>query len=151
MRTRFAACAISVALVAPAIAADAQMIVNDANGSVNQVADRLTAAAEKAGAMIVARVDHAQNAASVDTDMAPTTVVIFGNPKIGTPIIMSDKRAGLDLPIRVLIWKEGDRTKIGYLDPAVLAERYDLDETAKESVRKMTGALEKLTAAAAKQ
>lgn len=141
--------AVALGLATPAIAADSQMIVKEAQGSVDDVANRLVAAAEQAGAMIVARVDHAQNAVSVKSELTPTTLVIFGNPKIGTPIIQSDRRAGLDLPIRVLIWQEGEATRIGYLDPAVLAERYELDEAAQASIEKMTGALDKLTGAAA--
>ncbi|MCP1199219.1 DUF302 domain-containing protein [Notoacmeibacter sp. MSK16QG-6] len=141
--------AAALGIAGPVIAADSQMIVKEAQGSVDDVAGRLVAAAEQAGAMIVARVDHTQNAASIETEMPPTVLVIFGNPKIGTPIIQSDRRAGLDLPVRVLIWQDGETTRIGYLDPSVLADRYELDEAAQASIEKMTGALKKLTEAAA--
>ncbi len=141
--------AVALGLAGPAIAADSQMLTKNAEGSVDEVASRLVDVAKQAGAMIVARVDHAQNAASVEADMPPTVLVIFGNPEIGTPIIQSDRKAGLDLPIRVLIWQEGEVTKIGYLDPTVLASRYELDEGAKASIEKMAGALNKLTDAAA--
>ena len=56
--------------------------------------------------------------------LEPTILVMFGNPKIGTPIIAADRRAGLDLPIRVLIWEEAGKTKLGYENPADLKSSY---------------------------
>lgn len=75
------------------------------------------------------------------------TMVMFGNPKLGTPILQAAPQAGIDLPIRVLIWVEGGTTKIGYLDPAALKERYSVGG-ADMSFKRMAGALDKLTNAA---
>jgi uncharacterized protein (DUF302 family) len=77
------------------------------------------------------------------------TLVIFGNPKIGTPIMKSNIRAGLDLPIRVLIWEEGGKTMLGATDPDALKERYSVTG-ADKAVMTMKGALGKLMGAAAK-
>ncbi len=95
-----------------------------------------------------ARVDHAAGAKKVDAELADATLVIFGNPKIGTPIMQSNLKAGLDLPIRVLIWSEGGKTQLGALDPATLKTRYALGESADGALGTMKGALGKLMGAA---
>lgn len=115
--------------------------------SVEETVAKLTAAIENAGAKVFAVVDHAAGATNVGQELAPATLVIFGNPAIGTPIMQGNIRAGLDLPIRVLVFEEARETKIGYLDPASLKERYDVSG-ADEAFAKMTGALNKLTDAA---
>ena len=121
-------------------------IVRDSSHSVSQTADRLAAAVEAAGAKVFATVDHAAGAKAVGDELAPTVLVIFGNPKIGTPIIKADRRAGLDLPLRVLIWEEDGATRVGYEDPENLKARYGIE--ADESFAAMKNALEKLTTAA---
>lgn len=117
--------------------------------SVEKTVAQLTAAVEGAGAKVFAVVDHAAGAAKVDAKLAPSTLVIFGNPKIGTPVMQANIRAGLDLPLRVLVFEEGGKTIIGYLDPAKMKARYDISGV-DEVFTKITGALNKLTDAAAK-
>lgn len=122
-------------------------IVKTSPATVAQTADKLVAAVENAGATVFARVDHAAGARSVDADLADMTLVMFGNPKLGTPILQAAPRAGLDLPIRVLIWDEAGETQLGYLDPAALKQRHGV-EGADAAFEAMTGALDKLTDAA---
>ena len=122
-------------------------IIKDSASDVATTADKLVTAVEGAGAKVFARVDHAAGAASVDAELAPMTLVMFGNPKLGTPILQSAPQAGLDLPIRVLIWDDNGATKIGYLDPADFKARYSV-EGADKSFEMMAGALGKLTDAA---
>lgn len=117
--------------------------------SVEKTVAQLTAAIEGAGAKVFAVVDHAAGAKKVDAKLAPATLVIFGNPKIGTPVMQANIRAGLDLPLRVLVFEEDGKTKIGYLDPAKLKQRYEISG-ADEVFAKITGALNKLTDAAGK-
>jgi len=117
--------------------------------SVEKTVAQLTAAVEGAGAKVFAVVDHAKGAENVGEKLSPATLVIFGNPKIGTPVMQANIRAGLDLPLRVLVFEEGGATKIGYLDPAKLKARYAISG-ADEVFAKITGALDKLTDAAAK-
>ena len=136
---------IAFLLALPAAAAD--LIEKTSPHDVATTADRLVAAIEKAGAKVAARIDHAANAASVGTEMEPTVLVVFGNPKIGTPIIMSDRRAALDLPVRVLVYADGGETKMIATDPTALAARYDAK--AEQAVTTMTGAINKLMDAAA--
>lgn len=122
-------------------------IIKESPASVEITADKLEAAIGAAGATVFARIDHAAGAKSIDAELEDMTLVVFGNPKIGTPIMQAEPRAGLDLPIRVLIWEDQGQTKIGYLDPAALQERYSI-EGADQSFMTMKGALEKLTNAA---
>lgn len=128
--------------------ADAQMITKESANDVKTTVDRLEAAVNKAGATVFARVDHAGGAAKVDMELAPMEVLIFGNPKLGTPIIQANPQAGLDLPIKVLVWQDGDKVMIGYLDPEALKARYEASG-ADNAFGMMAGALGKLTDAAA--
>ena len=128
--------------------ADAQMITKPSGNDVKTTMDRLQAAVNKAGATVFARVDHAGGAAKVDMELQPMEVLIFGNPKLGTPIIQAAPQAGLDLPIKVLVWQDGDTVTIGYLDPQALKARYSA-AGADKAFEMMAGALGKLTDAAA--
>lgn len=123
-------------------------IIKTSPHSVEKTVTQLTAAIEAAGAKVFAVVDHAAGAEKVGAELAPATLVIFGNPKIGTPVMQANIRAGLDLPLRVLVFEEGRETRIGYLDPAALKARYNISG-ADEVFAKITGALNKLTDAAA--
>ena len=122
-------------------------IVKTSPHSVEQTVEKLTMAVEGAGAKVFAVVDHAAGAKKVGAELAPATLVIFGNPAIGTPVMQGNIRAGLDLPLRVLVFEEAGKTTIGYLDPAQLKQRYGISG-ADEAFVKMTGALNKLTDAA---
>ena len=110
--------------------------------------DKLEAAVGKAGAGVAARVDHAAAAKSVDIDIAPNQVLIFGNPKIGSPIFAQNPAAGLDLPIRVVVYQDtaGD-TIVAYHDPKDFAASVGLSPDM-QSFQMMAGALNKLTDAA---
>lgn len=124
-------------------------ITQDSPHTVSVTADKLVAAVETAGATLFARVDHQAGAKKVDLDLPGATLVIFGNPKIGTPIMQSNLKAGLDLPIRVLIWSEDGKTRLGALDPETLKARYNISG-ADKALGTMKGALGKLMGAAAK-
>ena len=147
MKTAVVGISISIATLGAAMADN--WIIKDSASDVATTADKLVAAVEGAGAKVFARVDHAAGAASVDQQLAPMTLVMFGNPKMGTPILQNAPQAGLDLPIRVLIWDDNGATKIGYLDPADFKARYSV-EGADKSFEMMKGALGKLTDAASK-
>ncbi|MEX0343423.1 MAG: DUF302 domain-containing protein [Rhizobiaceae bacterium] len=141
------AAALAVTFASTVFAADG-WITKKSNHDVATTADNLVAAAEGAGATVFARVDHQKGATSIGSEIAGATLVIFGNPKIGTPIIAENPEAGLDLPIRVLIWDDGGQTMIGYLSPDELADRYGLSESA-GALKTMGGAAGKLTDKAA--
>lgn len=144
---RILAAALLAAVTTSAFAAGG-WITKTSSHDVATTADNLVAAVEGAGATLFARVDHQKGAMAVGTEIPAATLVIFGNPKIGTPIIAENPEAGLDLPIRVLIWDKDGQTMIGYLSPDELAARYGLSASA-EALKTMGGAAGKLTDKAA--
>jgi uncharacterized protein (DUF302 family) len=76
-------------------------------------------------------------------------VLIFGNPKLGTPLMLKNQEIGLDLPLKVLVFQaENGATQIAYSDPAYLSKRYGVTEPA-NVLEQMAGALKSFTAAAA--
>ncbi|MFN4763846.1 DUF302 domain-containing protein [Gillisia sp. Q332] len=76
---------------------------------------------------LVAELDHRENAASVDLELRPTKVIIFGNPNLGTPLMQSSQSTGLDLPQKMLVWEDEDGTvNISYNDPEYLRERHSI-------------------------
>lgn len=124
------------------------MIKKTSPHSVSETIDRLQAAVEGAGATVFARIDHAAGAANVEMELRPTQMLMFGNPKLGTPAMLDGQTAGLDLPLRVLAYEDDAGTvHIAYHNPASLAANHGLPGDAKY-IQMMTGALDKLTSAA---
>lgn len=126
----------------------ADMIVKDASGSVAEVMDRLEAAVTNAGATVFARVDHGAGAAGVDMELADAQLLIFGNPMLGTPVMQQDIRAGLVLPLHVLVYDADGTTQISYEDIDAMFGDLDVDLEA-EVFGRIEGALGNLTTAAA--
>lgn len=113
--------------------------------------DRLVAVFKAKGVTVFARVNHAAGAKKVGAELRPTETLIFGTPKIGTPLMQSDQLIGIDLPLKVLAWKnEKGQVMIAYNDPAFLAKRHHIKNRDK-NFNGMTGALNKLTNAALKK
>ena len=87
--------------------------------------DRLAASVVRLGMMVFARIDHAAAAKEVGMMLLPTEVLIFGNPKGGTPLMQAAQTLGIDLPLKALVWQDGaGKTWIGYNDPRWLARRH---------------------------
>ncbi len=134
---------------APAQGADGIILVPSAH-DVKTTMDKLQKALSEKGITIFARIDHAAAAKSIGQPLRPMEVLIFGNPKVGTPLMQKNAEMGLDLPLRVLVFQaENATTYIAYTDPAVLAKRYGVTEPA-SVIEQMTGLLKNFTAAAAK-
>ncbi len=129
---------------------DPNLIIRESQNSVKDTLDKLAKAAEAKGAKIVARVDHAAGAKAVGTDMKPAEVLMFGNPKLGTPVMTGNIRAGIDLPLRVLAWEDaGGKVWVAYPKPLVLQQRYRLKGKDQDANFKAIGdALDGLTGAA---
>lgn len=146
-----AAVALLLALVAappPAIAAD-DLVVRASKYPVKETMDRLVKALEEKGLKPALRVDHAAAAKANGLELRPTEVVLFGNPKLGTPLMQADPRIGIDLPMRVLAWQDAaGKTWIAYTRPEALAARYGIASAA-EPLKAMAGALDAFAKAAA--
>lgn len=135
---------IALSLAAGSVAHAEEWVIKSSPHDVTTTADRLEAIIAESPATLVARVDHQAAAADAGLTMNPATVLIFGNPDVGTPLMQADPRAALDLPLRVLIWQQDSGTKVGYLSVEAFAERYDLDD-ADEALAGMTQALDRMT------
>ena len=134
-----------------AIADGNGLIVKQSDFGVIKTLDRLGIALERAGIKVFSRVNHAKGAKSVGMELPPTAVIIFGTPKIGTPLMTSNPAIGLDLPLKAVAWQSHDGVvKLAYTDPAWLANRYGIKDRDKV-FKKMTGALEKFTEMAVKR
>ena len=75
---------------------------------------------------LFAVIDQSAEAHGVGLQLRPTTLVVFGDPAGGTPVMDAAPLAALDLPLKVLIWADGEQTKVSYLSPGALADRYAL-------------------------
>jgi uncharacterized protein (DUF302 family) len=104
---------------------------------------------ERLGMTVLARVDHSAAAAKVGMKLRPTEVILFGNPKTGTPLMQEVQTIGIDLPLKLLVWQdEHDRTWIAYNDPFWLAARHAVSEGSTPILEKMGQALAKIVEAA---
>ena len=115
-----------------------------------QTLARLEAEAKAKGLTVFARFDHAAGAATVGMPLRPTTVLVFGGPKGGTPLMQASQLVGLELPLKVLVWEDAtDKTWLSYVDPANLAKRYALPPETATVVGNLAATLKALTAKAA--
>ena len=111
-------------------------------------ADRLTAALDAKGLTVFARIDHAAGAAKAGMELAPTELVIFGNPKLGTALMHCGHTAAIDLPLKALVWQDAEgKVWLAYNTPEFLAQRHDL-AGCDEALAKMGVALAKFAEAA---
>lgn len=103
------------------------VVTKTASTSVTETSRRLLELLEHAGATVFAVIDQAAAARTVGQDLRETILVLFGNPAAGTPVMAAQPLAALDLPLRILIWDDNGTTRVSYLDPAALADRYGVD------------------------
>ncbi len=94
--------------------------------SVAETATALVDLINTKGIRLFAVIDQAAEARRVGLTLRDTTLVIFGNPQAGTPVMDAVPLAALDLPLKVLIWSEDGQTKVAYQSPGALAARYGL-------------------------
>jgi uncharacterized protein (DUF302 family) len=107
-----------------------------------ETADRLAAAVARRGMAVLARIDHAAAAAEVGMELRPTEVLIFGNPRAGTPLMQAVQTIGIDLPLKALVWQdEADAVWLAYNDPTWLAARHGGLDGTDRVLRAMTDAL----------
>jgi uncharacterized protein (DUF302 family) len=104
--------------------------------------DRLTAALKAKDVTIFALIDHAAGAKAAGLALEPTTVVVFGDPHAGTPLMRARQSVGIDLPLKVLVWADAaGAVWLSYNDPAWIARRHGLDPNAHPPVAGMSKAL----------
>ena len=94
--------------------------------SVSETVDRFTDLLSAKGVRLFAVIDQATEARQVGLELRATTLVLFGNPKAGTPVMVASPLAALDLPLKVLVWTDGEQTKVSYPATSALAARHHL-------------------------
>src|SRR5262249_45386139 len=97
------------------------------NHSFDETVDRLKNILQSTGVTLFALVDHSSEAEKAGMKMPPTKLLIFGNPKAGTPLMLAAPSIAIDLPLKILVWEDAHKkTWISYNSPAYLQERHNL-------------------------
>lgn len=106
---------------------NAGLITVPSHYGVKALMDRLEGELRARGITIFARVDHAQGAAAAGMKLRPTELLIFGNPKAGTPLMQANQTIGIDLPLKFLAWEDAEqKVWLAYNDVSYLADRHGL-------------------------
>ena len=124
------------------------MHVTRSGSSFADTVARLVRANEARQLRVFARFDHAAGAREAGLELEPEEVLVFGDPRAGPPLMRRDRRVGIELPLRILVWQAGDDVLLGYRDPHELADAYDVGEEA-ATLDRMAGLLGALAAEAA--
>ena len=124
--------------------------IKSGNGP-EETMNRFEAEVRGRGMTVFAHIDHAAGAAAAGLSLRPTEVLIFGNARAGTPLMEATQTIGIDLPLRVLVWRdENGATWLSYNDPAWLAERHGIMKESADTLGQMSVALANLAAIATK-
>jgi len=94
---------------------------------------------------IILELDHSKNAASVDLELAPTKIILFGNPKLGTVLMNDNQDIAIDLPQKIIVTANGDTVKVIYNNPEYLKQKHNLSDASSEVIAKVTKALDAIT------
>ncbi|MGM8937796.1 DUF302 domain-containing protein [Psychrobacter glaciei] len=110
-----------------AINAKKGLVTMQSNHSVQDTADKLAAIIESKGMKVFARVDHQKNAQGANLTLRPTQVIMFGNPKAGTPLMNCEQSVAIDLPQKILISEDADKKVwLSYNNPEYLKDRHNI-------------------------
>ena len=115
---------------------DLDTVTKISGRSVSDTVARLTELVAAKGMRLFAVIDQAAEARKAGLQLRETTMVIFGSPVAGTPVMVAEPLAALDLPLKVLVWADGAQTKVSYDAPAAVARRRALTP---ELVAKLAG------------
>lgn len=119
---------LTVASLSPGMAqAGGNLVTKPSTYSVTETIDRIEKVVTAKGMKIFARIDHGGEAKNVGLDMRPTELLIFGNPKGGTALMVARPTAAIDLPMKALAWEDKDgKVWLTYNSPDLLHERHAL-------------------------
>jgi uncharacterized protein (DUF302 family) len=99
------------------------------NHSVDQTVEKLKGILQAKGVTLFALVDHSGEAAKAGMKMRPTKLLIFGDPKAGTPLMLAAPSSAIDLPLKILVWEDGEgRVWISYNSPQYLQNRHGIPQ-----------------------
>src|ERR1700722_3616402 len=100
----------------------------DSRWPVPATVDRLTGLITERGMTVFATIDQRAAARRAGLELRETVLIIFGSPAGGSPVMDAQPLAALDLPLKLVVWDDDGHTRVSYLTPAVLAERFALPE-----------------------
>ena len=128
-------CLILLALAMPAAAEENGIATVQSQHSVADTIDRLASLAKARGLLVFVRIDFAADAANAGLKMPPTQLLIFGNPKAGTPLMLASPTSALDLPLKALAWEDSEgKVWVSYNKPEYLKERHSLPDTLVQNI-----------------
>ncbi|MFC3151082.1 DUF302 domain-containing protein [Litoribrevibacter euphylliae] len=140
---------ISSLLSTMAIASDSLISLKSAH-SVTETANRFESLLKEKGLTVFTRINHQENAENINQKLAPTQVIIFGNPKVGTPLMQCSKTVAIDLPQKALIWQDQQQQVwLSFNNPDYLKARHNI-QGCEKVLTKIFGVLTKLGQAATK-
>ncbi|GLY86697.1 DUF302 domain-containing protein [Actinoallomurus iriomotensis] len=121
---------------------DTGLITVASDWSVSETIDRLQAVVTAAGLLVFARIDHSGNAAQAGMRLRPTELLIFGNPRGGTPLMQDRQTSGIDLPVKALAWQDANGDVwLTYNDASWLAARHQLGPESEAAVKAIEAGL----------
>ena len=127
-------------------AKDNGIISKPSNHSVDETVAKIQGFLQSRGVALFALVDHSGEAEKVGMKMRPTKLLIFGNPKAGTPLMLAAPSIAIDLPLKILVWEDGGgKVWISYNSPAYLQQRHGVPEELLQNI----GIVENLASKAA--
>lgn len=130
------------------MAADGLITIKSGYGP-EETMNRLEAEVRSRRMTVFAHIDHAAGAAAVGLSLRPTELLIFGDARAGTPLMQSNQIAGIDLPLKVLVWQDAAGIAwLTYQYPVFLAQRHNLDDAGKTRAAAMAAALEAIASKA---
>jgi uncharacterized protein (DUF302 family) len=113
----------------PVVEKHAGIIDKPSNHTVDETVNRLKDMLKAKGVTLFALVDHSGEAEKVGMKMRPTKLLIFGSPKAGTPLMLADPHAALGLPLKILVWEDGEgKVWLSFNSTEFLKERYGLPQ-----------------------
>lgn len=116
------------AVLSTSISANAMdgIVVKDGALSVADTVAKLEMIIEAAPPSLMAKIDHGANAKKAGMDIGESVLLVLGAPKIGTPMMQSNRLVGLDLPAKILVYSEDGQTKLAYTNPQILKDRHQV-------------------------
>lgn len=118
--------------------------IKESHCSVDKTAQKIKKIVTKKGLHVFAIINHSGNAKMVGMKLNKSKMIIFGNAKLGTALMQQDMTVGLDLPLRILVYRDSDgKVKMAYRDASWLADKHMLN--AKKKIKKINNAMDKIT------
>jgi uncharacterized protein (DUF302 family) len=130
-------------IAAPAAAGESGLVTRDSPYPVPETVAKIEGALGAKGVKVFARIDHAGEAKAAGLELRPTEVLIFGNPKAGTPLMQAAPTIAIDLPLKVLVWQDDQgQVHVAWNSPDYLTQRHGLPAEAGKPLGTVGGLIE---------